>query len=948
MPTWNEIKTSAAQFARTWAEEQRENAEAQTFWNEFMQIFRIERRRVAQYERRVDGLPTASGRGRIDLLWPGTFMAEHKSQGQNLEAAIRQALEYVEALEEHERPQHIAVSDFARMRLHNVETNEAHEFPLAELPRNAERFGFMIGRQLRHMAATDPVNTKAAQRMGQLHDLLAAAGYSGHPLELLLVRVLFLLFGDRSGLWDEVGLFYDVLEEHTRKDGQDLGAVLGQLFQVLDTPPERRQQGTPDWLKAFPYVNGELFRERLDMAHFSREMRQMLLDACRLDWGQVSPAIFGNMFQAAMHTELRAELGAHYTSEENILKVLGPLFLDDLKAQREAARGSRARLQAFLDLLPRLRFFDPACGSGNFLLIAYREVRRLELDALEEQQRGRQVLDIAHLIRVNVGQFYGVEYEEFAAQIARVALWLADHQMNIEASQRLGQTFVNLPLTNAAHILHTDALAADWAAHLNLAADAPGLAALYIVGNPPFTGSHLLSASQRAQVVHEFQGITGAGQLDYVAAWHIKAARLMNWLRTASPTLQAATSLVSTSSIAQGQQVAPMWSSMLHDQRMVITAAHQSFKWNNDAPGVAQVHCIIVQFQRADQVGTGQRRLFSYAHPKAAPVEQAATNINGYMAAGPEVMVSKRTSPLTPGMPRMVYGNKPVEGTREQRRQTPGEGNLIITDQGELNALLAAEPGVRKFIKPLIGTEDFLHGTQRWVLWLTDAEPHELAALPRVRARVARVKALREASVDAGARRLAERPTEFRDTLLPDQYVVVPIHTSENREYVPMGYLDSGTVVNNSVFMLPDADRFTFGLLSSAIHMAWLHAIGGRIKSDYRYSSELVYNTMPWPDRSALKAAQIRAVEDGADAILQARLSHSTSTLAQMYDHMPRDLREAHNKLDKAVDALYGLRAGATEGIRLSALLTRYSQLLPTLASQSPATKAKRPRAAKP
>ena len=459
MLTWNEIRTRAAQFAERWQDAVKENAEAQTFWNEFLAVYGIDRRRVAAFERKVKGLEKGSGRGRIDLLWPGLFMAEHKSKGRDLDEATQQATEYVQVLEPHERPQWVAVSDFGHIRLQEVETGEAWQFSLADLPRQVERFAFLIGKQLRHQREADPVNVKAAQQMGKLHNLLEQSGYTGHALEVLLVRLLFLLFGDDTGLWDERGLFYDLLADHTRSDGEDTGATLARLFQVLNTPTNKRQANLPAHFAAFPYVNGELFAERIDLADFSPRMREMLLDACTLDWGQVSPAIFGSMFQAVMDATERRNLGAHYTSEANILKALGPLFLDELHAMREAARGSRAKLQAFLDLLPRLRFLDPACGSGNFLLLAFRELRRLELDALAEQQRGQQVLDVSQLLRVNVGQFYGIEYDEFAAQIARVAMWLADHQANIEASRTLGQNFVNLPLTQAAHIRYGLAVA---------------------------------------------------------------------------------------------------------------------------------------------------------------------------------------------------------------------------------------------------------------------------------------------------------------------------------------------------------------------------------------------------------------------------------------------------------------------------------------------------------
>lgn len=937
MLTWNEIRTNAARFAERWADAEKENAEAQTFWNEFLAVYGVDRRRVAAFERKVKGLEKGSGRGRIDLLWSGLFMAEHKSKGRDLEAATGQALEYVQVLEEHERPQWVAVSDFGQVRLHEVATGQAEQFPLADLPRQVERFAFLIGKQLRHQREADPVNVKAAQQMGKLHNLLEDSGYTGHALEVLLVRLLFLLFGDDTGLWDERGLFYDLLADHTRSDGEDTGSVLGRLFQVLDTPRERRQANLPDWLNAFPYVNGELFSERIDLADFSPKMRQMLLDACTLDWGAVSPAIFGSMFQAVMDETERRNLGAHYTSEANILKALGPLFLDELHAMREAAKDSKAKLQQFLDLLPRLRFLDPACGSGNFLLLAFRELRRLELDALAEQQKGQQVLDVAHLIRVNVGQFYGIEYDEFPAQIARVAMWLADHQANIEASRTLGQNFVNLPLTQAAHIKHGDALEVDWFEHLNLREDTPQLSHVYIVGNPPFIGSSLMTPGQRQQLVNIFQGAQEAGKLDYVAAWYLKAAKLMQATAREFPDLQTAAALVSTNSVTQGEQVAPLWGAMLRDQRMTITSAHQTFKWSNDAPGQAAVHCVIVQFQPASGPPK-TRRLFSYSNPKASPMEHPAAFINAYLTDAPDVIVTKRRQPFLNNVQQVVYGNKPVDGTREQLKKNSAEGNLIISTQAELDALLQAEPGAKKFIKPLVGAEDFLQGGGRWVLWLPDAEPHELARLPKVRERMQRVRDFRAASQKAQTREWASRPGEFVENRHPaGRYIVISRHSSENRDYVPFGYLESETVVNDSVFMVPDADLFTFGIISSAAHMAWLHAIGGRIKSDYRYSSDLVYNTFPWPDRATLAPKQVKAVENAAQQVLEAREKHPGSTLAQLYDPltMPRALRDAHNALDRAVDALYGLKAGSTEAQRLALLLTKYQELAPTLESQT-------------
>ncbi|WP_261665537.1 DNA methyltransferase [Deinococcus sp. Marseille-Q6407] len=932
MLTWNEIRTRSAQFAERWQDAVKENAEAQTFWNEFLAVYGIDRRRVAAFERKVKGLEKGSGRGRIDLLWPGLFMAEHKSKGRDLDDATCQAIEYVQVLEEHERPQWVAVSDFGRIRLQEVATGEAYEFPLEELPREVERFAFLIGKQLRHQAPTDPVNVKAAQQMGKLHNLLEDSGYTGHYLELLLVRLLFLLFGDDTGLWEERGLFYDLLADHTRTDGEDTGGTLARLFQVLDTPGDRRQANLPEYFAVFPYVNGELFTERIDLADFSPKMRQMLLEACALDWGAVSPAIFGSMFQSVMDPVERRNLGAHYTSEENILKALGPLFLDELHAQREAARGNKGKLEAFLKLLPTLRFLDPACGSGNFLLLAYRELRRLELDALAEQQKGQQVLDVAHLIRVNVGQFYGIEYDEFPAQIARVAMWLADHQMNIEASRKLGQNFVNLPLTQSAHIRHEDALEVDWAEHLQLHQDAHSLIRLYIVGNPPFVGGKKMSKEQRAQVVREFDGVKDAGVLDYVAAWYVKAAKVMQTVSREYPELQTAAALVSTNSVTQGEQVAPLWGNLLESYGQTITAAHRTFKWSNDAPGQAAVHCVIVQFQPTEQATGKSRRLFTYASPTAAPLEVQAGSITPYLTDGPPVIVRKAGQPLRLGVPGIHFGNMPLDG-----------GNLLLTEE-ERAELLAKEPGAEKFIKPLLDAQDFLNGGMRYCLWLVEAEPAELTQLPEVRKRIEATKAWRLASTREQTRKKAQNPALFGENRHPEgNYLAIPGFSSERREYVPIGYLTAETVVNNKLYMVPDADLYTFGLIQSRLHMDWMRLVGGRLKSDYSYTKDIVYNTFPWPDRESLKPKQVQAVEQAAQTVLNARAAHPDSTLAQLYDPnlMPVDLRAAHNALDRAVDALYGLKSGSTEAQRLARLLELYQELAPTLESQMKA-KAKR------
>lgn len=920
--SWNDIRTEAARFAARWADEKRENAEAQSFWNELLAVYDVDRKKFASFEQPVEGLATKSGRGRVDMLWPGLFMAEHKTRGEDLEAATTQAMEYVEVLEEHQQPQWVAISDFETVRLHEVETGKAVQFPLIEFPQRVELFGFLIGRQLRHQAPSDPVNVKAAEQMANLHKLLSTSGYKDHQLRVLLVRILFLLFGDDTGLWDERGLFYDLLADRTAKDGHNVGTVIGELFDVLATKREDRQTTLPDHLMVFPYVNGDLFNETIRTARFTPEMRNMLLQASKLDWGQVSPAIFGSMFQGVMDPITRRHLGAHYTSEANILKALGPLFLDDLKAQREKARGDRRKLEALLALLPTLRFLDPACGSGNFLLLTYRELRRLELDIQVELHKGLQALDVQSLLRVNVGQFFGIEIDEFAAQIARVAMWLTDHQMNIEASHQLGQNFVNLPLTQSAHILHGDALNADWAAHVGIETDMDARG-FYITGNPPFVGGKKMTADQRAAVVKEFPGVRDAGVLDFVAAWYVKAARLQHRLQTVRPKLEVGTALVSTNSVTQGEQVAPLWTAVLETYGQVITAAHRTFKWSNDARRKAAVHCVIVTFRPAAQVTGVPRRLFSYPTPTSAPSEDRTANITPYLTDGPTVIVHKARKPIVSGTLPMHFGNMPLDG-----------GNLLLTP-AERDELLKVEKDAAPFIKPLLDAEDFISGETRYCLWLADAEPAELAKLKHVLARVEATRQWRLSRDRPQTLKKANTPTLFGEDRHPrsGNYLAIPGFSTERRDYVPIAYLTSETVVNNKLYMVPDADLLHFGVMQSRLHMDWMRLVGGRLKSDYSYTKEIVYNTFPWIEASAIKPKQRAAIEQAAQAVLDARAAHPKSTLENLYDPllMPADLRHAHDTLDRAVESAYGVKAKTTEAQRTAFLLTRYQATAPTL-----------------
>lgn len=916
-PQWSEIRTRAAVFAQRWIDEEQENAGAQSFWTEFLAIYGLDRKRIARFEEKVKGLGKGSGRGRIDMLWPGVFMAEHKSAGRDLDDALQQALDYVDVLEKLDRPRFIAVSDFKRLRLYEVATGQRLEFALDKLPDHVEAFAFLIGRELRHQADSIPVNVAAAREMGKLHDLLEASGYRGHQLELLLVRLLFCLFADDTGLFDQRGVFQDLINDFTHSSGQDLGLTLAKLFQVLNTPVDRRQAALPEQYKLFPYVNGQLFAENIDLADFDPQMRSILLEACKLDWGDISPAIFGSMFQSVMDKDERRNLGAHYTSEENILKAIGPLFLDDLTAQREAARGSRAKLQAFLDFLPRIKLLDPACGSGNFLITAYRELRRLELSALQELLKGQQILDISTHIRVGVEQFYGIEYDEFPSQIARVAMWLTDHQCNVEASRALGRNFINLPLSHAAHVRQGDALEVDWFDHLELDREGGEVQAVYVAGNPPFIGYNLMGDLQHDQIKRIFAGTSNAGRLDFVAGWYALAAEFLERVSVHLPNARAGAALVSTNSVAQGEQVAPIWGKVLRDHHQHIAFAHQTFKWTNDAPGQAAVHCVIVGFGPAS---VAKPRLFAYATVDDDPVERTAKRINAYLIDGPDVLVDRAKKPLRTGVPDIYFGSMARDG-----------GHLIFHTQAERDELLRAEPDAAEFIRPFVDAQDQLNGKTRWCLWLKDADPGRLRRLPKVMERVARVREFRLESKAASTRQMAQTPTLFGQIAhrgVPS--LIVPRHSSERREYIPFLDIPATTIASDATLFVPGVTLFHFGVMQSRLHMDWMRLVSGRIKSDYRYSKDLSYNAMPWPDRSALTSKQVTAVEAAAQAVKDARLAHPKSTLSDLYDpmFMPVDLRKAHNALDKAVEDIYGIKPGGTEDARLAVLLSEYQKLV--------------------
>ncbi len=943
--SWNEIKARALTFSRTWADAASEDSEAKPFWIDFFEIFGITDKRVATFELNVKKLGAAQGF--VDLFWPGMLLVEHKSRGKDLDRAFQQALDYFPGLPERDLPQLLIVCDFARFRVHRLATQgkdgETIEFALKDLHKHIKVFGFIAGYKVQEIRAQDPVNVRAAERMGRLHDALKASHYGGHPLEVLLVRLLFCLFADDTGIFQPAQAFRAFIEERTAPDGSDLGPRLAQVFQVLNTQEARRSPALDAQLASFPYINGKLFEESLPMADFSAAMRDALLDACALDWSAISPAIFGSLFQSIMNTQARRNLGAHYTSEENILKLIGPLFLDGLHAEFDKVKNNRNRLFEFHKKLRTLTFFDPACGCGNFLVISYRELRLLELKVLRASHElsglaGQQSVDVHSLIGIDVDQFYGIEIEEFPAQIAQVALWLADHQMNLRVSEEFGLYFARIPLKTSPHIVHGNALRIDWNDVL------PAERCSYVLGNPPFVGKSNQSVEQKSNLLDVCTGIAGAGVLDFVCAWYVKAAHYSRMVPRAGidESAHPRTAFVSTNSITQGEQVGALWS-WLFAQGIHIQFAHRTFRWSNEASGKAAVHCVIVGFGLQDRPG---KVIYEYEDVAGEAHAVPAKNINPYLVDAATVVLPRRSAPIC-NVPSLLYGSKPVD-----------DGAYLFTN-AQKHEFLALQSEAEHLFKRFMGAIEFLYSEERWCLWLKDASPADLK-LPEVRKRIAHVKSFRSVSKKPATRELAKFPTLFaEDRHRAPSYLVIPEVSSERRDYIPIGALTDEVIQSNLNYMLPNGGLFELGVLSSAMHLAWVRCTCGRMKSDFRYSAGIVYNNFPWPDLPAdlepnqppkpVHKAQA-AIEIAAQTVLDARAQFPGSSLADLYDPltMPPLLLKAHQKLDAAVDKAYQLCGGkksyASDAERVAFLFERYQQLTSLLPVAAGKKKAPKPR----
>jgi len=940
----SEIRANAMKFAVEWKDAASERAEAQSFWTDLFAVFGIKRRSVASFEEKVKNLKGAYDR--IDVFYSGIMLGEHKSRGEDLSKASSQAFDYVQSLtregRESEIPQCIVVSDFETIVVYDLDSETSDKpvakFKTAKLHENIKHLGFLSGYSAKPVDPEDPINVEAVEKLGNLHDALDKGGYKGHKLERFLVRVLFCLFADDTGIFQADQ--FKILVKSTRTDGSDLGALLARMFKVLDEPARQRSGKLPDELKDLPYVNGDLFKEDLGFADFDGPMREALLDCCDFNWSRISPAVFGSLFQSIMAGESgakkRRQIGAHYTSERDILKLVRSLFLDELKAELEACGTSKSKLEAFQTKLAGLRFLDPACGCGNFLVVTYRELRLLEMEALwrlhgqnkktGETKQIQTVLNIDQYLKVNVDQVYGIEIEEWPARIAEVAMWLIDHQMNVAVGEKFGMPVLRLPLVKSAKIANANALQTDW----NTVLPAPRCS--YVLGNPPFVGKQFMSKEQDADMETVCAHIKGFGLLDFVTAWYVKAASYIRGTATRA-------AFVSTNSICQGEQAATLWPALLKTG-LKIAFAHRPFQWMSEARGKAHVHVVIVGFALFDPPGKSITEHDADAdHPTTSP----AQNISPYLVNGPDIVATPRTSPIC-DVPPIVFGSMPNEAKPKRKdlenKVSAEELEQRLSDQllmttAERDALVKAEPAAKKWIRRIFGSEEFINGIERWCLWMVGITPAELRAMPAVMKRVEVVRRNREASKRETTKELADYPFLFGERRQPKTpYLLIPSVSSESRRYIPMGFMQPEVIASNLALIVPSATPFHFGILTSEMHMAWVRQVCGRLESRYRYSNKLVYNNFPWPTDATDK--QKDAVADAAQAVLDARTKSGYrpedgggQTLADLYDPlaMPKLLRDAHKDLDRAVDKCYRSQPFTSERQRVEYLFDLYQKL---------------------
>ena len=866
-----EIDTRAAAFAAHWRDcTGDERQYGQTFEKDFMQVFGVDwLDGLHEYQLRLlDGSIAY-----VDYLLPGKILIEMKSRGKSLAAAYSQAMSYVHALRPEEVPALLMVSDFDQIHVYSLKKDHPYKpFRVRQLRNHSRIFSLLAGYGPQEEEQTEiEVNTTASYKMARIHDALRENGYAGHELEVFLVRLLFCLFADDTGIFEKES--FQKYIESSNEDGSDLSGRLNNLFWILNTPEVSRMKTLSDELRRFRYINVSIFRDPLPPAAFDRKMLETLIAVSReFDWTQISPSIFGAMFQGVMDQEARRALGAHYTSQENILKVIRPLFLDELYDEFERSKATTRELKAFQDHLASLTFLDPACGSGNFLIVTYQELRRLEFEVLKLLHEGFQMAWVDALVKVKPGQFYGIEIEDFPCQVAQLSMLLMKHLMDREVGDYFGVNIIDFPIRENANIVRGNALRLDW----NEICPSERLS--YIIGNPPFVGARIMSQEQKADLLHVFGDTKNAGNLDFVACWYKKASEMMQ----GNQNIRAA--LVSTNSISQGDQVAILWKPLLK-KGIKIDFAYRTFKWSNDARGKAAVHCVIIGFSYG---GVAQQKLIFDGVQSFT-----SDNINPYLVDAPDVLVESRSRSLS-NVPEIGIGNKPIDG-----------GHFLFSKE-EMEAFIQKEPAACKYFRLWYGADEFINNRPRYFLYLGDCSPSELRKMPHAMERVSAVRQHRLNSRSDGTRKIADNPTRFHVTNIPaSDYIAIPEVSSESRRYIPIGFMSKSTLASNKLRIMPEATLYHFGILTSNAHMAWMRVVTGRMKSDYSYSVNIVFNNFIWPDSTIEQKAKI---EQTAQGILDARAKYPNDTYADLYDDtvMPPDLRKAHQDNDRAVWDAYG------------------------------------------
>lgn len=912
--TENEKKKAAKEFAEYWKDKGYEKGESQPFWLSLLgEVLGVEH--PAQFIR-FENQVKLDNTSFIDGIIPSTHvLIEQKSTGKDLRKGIKQsdgtlltpfqqAKRYSSELPYSERPRWIITCNFQEFLIYDMEkpTGEPETIYLKDLPKEYYRLQFITDTGNDNIRKEMEISIKAGELVGELYEEILKQYKNPDSegtlksLNMLCVRLVFCLYAEDSGLFGKHLAFHDYIKSFAVKD---VRRAIIDLFKVLDTKVEDRDPYMDEELASFPYVNGGLFAdENIEIPNFNEKIVNMLLRNASedFDWSEISPTIFGAVFESTLNPETRRSGGMHYTSIENIHKVIDPLFLDELKEELENIRGIQVaktkikRLEEYRNKLADLTFLDPACGSGNFLTETYISLRRLENEALKEIYKGQIVFGYTNPIQVSIGQFYGIEINDFAVTVAKTALWIAESQMMKETEEIVNMSLDFLPLKSYANIVEGNALRIDWESVV------PKDKLNYIMGNPPFVGNNNLNAEQRKDLLPYFPNNK---TMDYVAAWYVIATKFIVGTKIRC-------AFVSTNSITQGEQVALLWKPLFDEDGIHIDFAHRTFRWDSEASIKAHVHCVIVGFS----IVHNSRAKIIYSSERL----QIVDNINAYLVSGDNIFVMSRTKPLC-AVSEIRKGNQPTDG-----------GNLII-EADEIENFLHNEPLAKPYIKKLIGAKEYINNLDRYCLWLVGVEPEKIRKMPSVMERVKKVREMRLSSPDKGTQRLADYPTLFRETNNPKTFIVVPSVSSENRKYIPMGFLDENTIPTNLVLIIPDASLYHFGVLTSNVHMAWVRAVCGRLEMRYRYSKDIVYNNFPWCEPTEEQKAKI---EQTAQAILDARALYPDSSLADLYDEvtMPPELRKAHQANDKAVMQAYGFWGKLnTESECVAELMKMYQEL---------------------